>query len=292
MGSAHCDYLGVTVSNEDWPAVRAAIEPSLDMIGASVEFDSDHSTLWRAGDGTVKTKRYGPVTSIGASGAVLAGLRAAKVFMTYLAGLGSVGHKVTRIDAAYDRKEPTAPVLVNLVNKAHSGDGLSLTRKRILPRHVTRLLSRGVDGLDTGTCYLGSRSAEVRACVYDKRQERLDRGLADVGPLTRYELRVKSQVGATLRDAADPTAMFWHFMAPGVLDRPEGVESWEAHGTGFVIDWPELPLPAARLRRRMESSPDLKALLKLADEAGPRGFDFMVSELSRLNDLRVWAQPT
>lgn len=293
MDSAFCDYLAVTVANDDWPAVREGIEPALDMIGASLEFDSERSVLWRAGErGTVKAQRYGPVTSIGASGSVLAGLRAREIFEGYLAALAGVQHRVTRLDAAHDRKEPTAPVIATIVEKAHSPDGLSLTRKRLLPRHVTRLVSRGVDGLDTGTCYLGSRSAEVRACVYDKRQERLDRGLSDVGPLTRYELRVKSGVGATLRDAADPTAIFWHFMSPGVLPRPEGVASWEAHGEGFEVEWPDVPLPAARLRRRLESSPEVRSLLRLASEAGPRGFEFMVGELAKLYERRVWAEPT
>lgn len=293
MDSAFCDYLGVTVANDDWPAVREGIEPALDTIGASLEFDSERSTLWRAGErGTVKAQRYGPVTSLGASGAVLVGLRAAGIFSGYLAAIGGVPHKVTRLDAAHDRKEATGPVIAELVEKAHAADGLSLTRKRILPRHVTRLVSRGVDGLDTGTCYLGSRSAEVRACVYDKRQERLDKGLGDVGPLTRYELRVKSGVGATLRDAADPTELFWNFMAPGVLPRPDGVSDWVSHGEGFEVDWPGLPLPAARLKRRIESSPEVKALLKLANEAGPLGFQFMVSELEKLHERRVWAQPT
>lgn len=297
MGKAHCDFLGVTVANEDWPAVKQGIQGPLDVLGAALEFDADNASLWRTSDrGTVKAQRYGPVTSISASGAVLAGLRAFKVMGAYLAALGAVPHRVTRLDAAHDRPEPTAPVLVRLVEKAHTEAGLSLTRKRILPRHVTRLVTRGVDGLDTGTCYLGSRSAEVRACVYDKRQERLDRGLPDVGPLTRYELRLKSKVGATLRDAADPTSLFWHFMAPDVLDRPEGVEPWEAQGEGFSIDWPELPLPAARLRRRLENSPDVRALLRLANESGPGGFDFLVSELKKLHDQRVWervwAEPT
>lgn len=287
-----CDYLGVTVANDDWPGVRMAIEPALDAIGARVELDGDRGTLWRAGDGTVKAQRYGPVTSIGASGAVLAGLRAVKAFGAYLAGLGSVNHRVTRLDAAYDVKLPTAPIIASIVEKAHSLEGLALTRKRVLSKHVTRLVTRGADGADTGTCYVGSRSAEVRACVYDKRQERLDRGLIDVGPLTRYELRVKSGVGATLRDAHDPTELFWHFMAPGVLGRPAGVADWEPRGEGFEVDWPDQPTAAARLVKRVGASADVQALLRLADQAGPYGFELLVGELRKLHQTRVWAQPT
>lgn len=292
MSDAFCDFLGVTFSNEDWETVRGEITPTLDSIGAQVEFDSERETLWRLCDGTVKAKRYGPVTSLGASGAVLAALRFAKSFGAYLSAIGTVRHRVTRLDASKDIKEPTAPVIDRLVEQSCSPGGLSLTRKRVLPRHVTRLLARGVDGVDTGTCYVGSRTAEVRACIYDKRQERIDRGLLDVGPLTRYELRVKSGIGATLRDAMEPTALFWHFMAPGVLPRPDGVGEWVAHGEGFSVDWPDRPSPASRLVRRVGSSAELQALCRLADEAGPYGLELLLGEVRKLHGSRVWAQPT
>lgn len=291
MSDVFCDFLGVTFSNDDWAAVRGELEPVLDSVGASVAFDGKGETLWRLGDGTVKAKRYGPVTALGASGAMLAALRLSNVLAGYLRALAGVGHRVTRLDASKDRQEATAPVIAELREKSISPDGLRLTRKRIAPRHVTRLVAAGVDGLDTGTCYVGSRMAEVRACVYDKRQERIDRGLVDVGPLTRYELRVKSQVGATLRDAMDPESLFWHFMAPDVLPRPAHVAAWEPHGEGFAIEWGAKPLPAARLVQRVQASPDIAALVRLSDEVGPYGFALLVSEMQKLRG-GVWAQPT
>ena len=277
-----CDFVGVTFDQSSWPDVRQGIEPCLQSIGAQVDYDDEGSTLWRSGDGTIKAKRYGTVMSLGASGVACAALRFANVFGNYLAAIGATPHTVTRLDASRDVQEDTPPVIDAIVAKSVAPDGLSLTRKRVHPRDVTRLVARRHDGLDTGTCYVGSRNAEVRAAVYDKREERMTRGLADVGPLTRYELRLKSGVGVTLRDALEPTNVFWHFMSPAILPTPADVVPWVSNAIGFQVDWPSPPLPAERLRRRVQASADVAALLRLADEVGPYGFDFLVGELRKL----------
>lgn len=276
-----CDFLSVTFDRADWPDVRDALVPILDSVGAQVDFESDDKTLWRSGDGTFLAKRYRQVISLGASGAALASLRLAGAFGAYLSALGSVPHRVTRLDASRDVKTPTAPVIDSLVNRASSADGIKLTRKRITPSDVTRLVTRQEDGTDSGTVYLGGQSAEVRACIYDKRLERIANGLCDVGPLTRYELRLKSQCGMSLRDAFDPAALFWNYMAPDILDAPPGVPEWIPHPGGFSVDWPDRPTPLARLHRRVESSAEVAALLALADEVGPYGFRMLVAALER-----------
>lgn len=284
MTEVFCDFVGVTFDRSNWPDVRQAIEPCLQTIGAQVEVDEEGTTLWRAGDGTVKAKRYGSVMSLGASGAVCAAFRFANIFGNYLAAIASAPHTVTRLDASRDVVEDTPAVIDALVAKSVSVDGLALTRKRVHPRDVTRLVARRHDGLDTGTCYVGSRKAEVRACVYDKQEERMTRGLPDIGPLTRYELRLKSGVGVTLRDAFEPEQVFWHFMSPGIIAKQPNVEPWVSNAVGFKVDWPDLPLPAERLRRRVQASADALALVRLADEVGPYGFAFLVGELRKLQE--------
>lgn len=290
MTEVFADYVGVTFPVEEWAEVRQGVGPCLDAIGATVEVDEPGSVLWRSGPtGTVKAKRYGPVMALSASGAVLAGLRVAKLLGVYLSAVAAKPHTVTRLDASMDVPEPTAPVLRRIVDKAASPDGLRLTRKRVEERHVTRLVSRLPNGDDTGTCYVGSKSAEVRLCVYDKRLERLERKLGDCGPLTRYEVRLKSQVGVTLRDVVEPAAVFWHFVAPDVLERPAGVPDWVPNGEGFVVSHVEPPTPLARLRRRVETSADARALVALADEVGPYGFAMLVTELRKLATAGVGA---
>jgi hypothetical protein len=276
-----CDFLSVTFDRADWEQVRQAMSPALDSIGAQVDMDSADCTLWRCGDGTVKAKRYRQVMSVGSTGAILAALRLSGAFASYLAALGSVPHRVTRLDASKDVPAPTAPIISALVDKASGDEGIRLTRKRITASDVTRLVTRQPDGSDSGTVYLGGRQAEVRACIYDKRLERLTHGLCDVGPLTRYELRLKSQVGVSLRDAYEPELLFWNFMAPDVLEPPSPVGEWIPHPGGFAVDWPDAPSPLARLQRRVESSDEVAALLRLADEVGPYGFRMLVAALER-----------
>lgn len=283
MSEVFSDFVGVTFPMDDWQDVRDDVAPILDTLGASVEVDDPGTVLWRAGDtGTVKAKRYGAVMSLSASGAVLAGLRAARMLGAYLSAVAAKPHTVTRLDASMDVPEPTAPVISKLVDKASSPEGLRLTRKRVDPRNVTRLVHRSEDGSDTGTCYVGSQSAEVRLCVYDKRQERLSRKLSDVGPLTRYEVRLKSQVGVTLRDVMEPSAVFWHHIAPDVLPAPPGTPSWSPHAEGFVVARAALPTAYERLRRRVQASPEAAALARLAVEVGPYGFAVLEKELRAL----------
>lgn len=282
MSEVFCDWVTTTFNGVHWPEVRAQLEPSLDAVGARLDVDTESSTLWRADEGTVNAKRFGPVTSVSASGSMLAGLRAANVFGKFLATLASVPHNVTRVDAALDIPEDTPPVIERLINRVSSSEGIALTRKRINPKNAKRVLTRRSDGLDTGSIYLGARTAEVFARVYDKRQQRIDRGLPDNGPLTRYEVEVHGGLGPTLRDALDPESLFWHFMAPDVLPRPEHVAPWVSHAIGFEVDWPEELTPAQRLVRRLDASADVVALLRLAEQVGPGGFDFLVSRLRRM----------
>jgi hypothetical protein len=119
--------------------------------------------------------------------------------------------------------------------------------------------------------------------VYDKQHERMHRWkLPDCGPLTRYELRVRSGVGISLRDAAEPASLFWHFAAPDFLPAPTGAAEWAPGGEGFaLVKLP--PFPAGqRLRRRVRDSAEVTALLKLALEVGPYGFSLLVSEMRAL----------
>jgi len=279
-GAVFCDDLRVTVPEQHWQDVREAFGPVLDEMGVQVEYQAADRTGWRLEGGTARAQRCGVVWSLSASGQMLAGLRMHKLLNRFLAAIGSTPHTVTGLHATLDRKEATPPVLDRLMDKVASADGLRLSRKRVALRHVDRHLQRLADGSDTGTIYLGSKNAEIRSAVYDKRQERLSRGLPDLGfDLTRYELRLRSGVGATLRDAAEPESIFWHFMAPDVLDLPDGVDAWESRALGVALDWPEAASPVQRLRSRIYRSDDVASLLALVGECGEHGFSLLVSLL-------------
>lgn len=281
MSDVFCDHLTFSTPVDEWESFRLAASPLFDTIGAQVEYETDRATLWRAGSGTCRAERKGLVMVVSATGAFLAGLRCARLFREYLSTISVRPHRVTRLDASLDRAEDTAPVLADLVRKVSSPDGLHVTRKRVKPGSCTRYVTQRADGLDTGSVYLGPVNADVRPVVYDKRKERTDAGLPDVGPLTRYECRVRSGVGPSLYDADRPAALFWHFMGD-VLPVPVDAPAWSSHAEGFVLVRSPPPLPAARLLRRLDASADLLAIVRLAVQVGPSGLALLQSEIAKL----------
>lgn len=281
MTEVFCDHLSVTTPVDDWPAMRDDLAPIFDSIGASLEYDTDGESLWRTGTGTCKAKRYGLVTMLSATGAFLVGLRAADFFGAYLLAIGSHPHSVTRLDASMDVKQDTAPVIAAVVDKVASEEGLRVTRKRVRPADCSRFVHRRADGQDTGTVYLGPKDADVRPCIYDKQQERLDKGLCDVGPLTRFECRIRKGMGPTLRDAYEPTAIFWRFMGE-VLPVPANAPTWASSEVGFVLPTRVMDNAAQRLVRRLDASADLRDMIRLAREVGPFGLSFLQSRIAEL----------
>lgn len=282
MTKAITDFLGVSVPAECWDTLRGEVQAEMDALGAEVEFETDKSTLWRhsRSQGTVKAQRWGKVVSLGVSGAVCAALRAQHRFDSFLAALASRPHRVTRIDAAVDSMEDAAPAVKRAYRKGKAGKA-KLTRKRVLPTAVSAHFGlRESDSVETGTVYFGGPSAEARMVVYDKQAETQAKHSYDPGPWLRHELRAKLP-GLTLRDAVDPTALFYSHASPSFLRRPAGVPDWVPHGEGYALERVELPTPAARLQRKVEDSVEVGKLIALAHEVGPYGVQFLASLISK-----------
>jgi hypothetical protein len=278
-----CDWLGVTVSPESWESIEGDVTAELDSIGMSVAFRDSVSTLWRSSDttGTFRAARVGPVWALNASGKVLMGLRVAGRFASLLATVGSVPHRVTRLDATLDRQVDAAPIVDALAQAGRRGE-ISLTRKKVQPRHVETRIGLRFDGVESGTVYLGAKNADVLLTVYDKQHELVSRQHRPPGgPLTRYELRLRSGTGVTLRDVYDPTGVFWNFVPSNVLPTPDGVPTWAPDGSGFHIDRLPPLLPAQRLLRRVDASAELAALIVLAQSCGPYGVQLLCSHISK-----------
>lgn len=274
-----CDDLRVTVPESDWAGAESDLRAVLDQLGASVEFRAHDRTGWRVEGGTARSQKCGRVWSFSASGQLLAGLRAAALLGQFLGALAGRPHRVTGIHCTLDRREETPPVIGRLLRAAESEQGLRISRKAVSPQSIQRHVVRNAAGVDTGTAYFGKRFAEVRAVVYDKRQEILDKGGADIGhALTRYELRLRSQVGATLGDAYNPSALFWHYMAPDVLPAPSDVLPWVSNSMGYELEPLRETSAVERLQTRVYASDDLADILRLAHQV-PGGFDLLVSML-------------
>ena len=149
---------------------------------------------------------------------------------------------------------------------------------------TSRILRRRDDGLDTGTFYIGDRrKGGVTGRVYDKQAQLLEVEGITVPPRVRYEVTVKRTLPVTMRDAALPTELFWHVASPSLLQKPSTVHNWVPSSIDD-LGWTQVMhsiLPYERLRMRLETSPDIAELVRIADELGPHGLDMLCSMFER-----------
>ncbi|WP_447530565.1 replication initiation factor domain-containing protein [Vreelandella sp. TE19] len=259
---AFCDHLAVTFHPKRNPV--GSLRSLLSDMGA-VPLDD---RTFRLGEGSVKLYETYGVLYCSASGAALAQMRELGVFMDWLSVISDWPHRVTRLDAAHDVLVDAADVLDALRSQYPTGQ-VNLGRKAL---RVKLELAIRDDGRETGTFYVGHRSkARATARVYDKRQERLDRAGVTGPHRTRYEVTVKQDYGATLRDAAQPDRLFWHVASPALLEAPPGTPPWTADWSqGWRFDRPERSAFEV-FERRLSQSPELDLLVELADAVGPVG---------------------
>lgn len=272
-----CDWLDVTFSPSEapWPSVNRIL------LAAGFEAESADRTsfTYRLGRGFVK---FGPSRgSLRASfsGAACAALREHGTWDDLLSELSSVPHRVTRVDAALDLSLDGAD-MVDLMRQRYPSGQVNLSRKAVA---TSLVLAVRPDGRETGTWYAGRHTkARFTARVYDKAWQLLQKFGEVIPPRTRVEVTASGgDSGATLRDAAQPAALFWYLAAPAILDAPEGAPVWTPNrDLGWVA--PTKPFdPAALLKRRVESCAMLDALALLADDLGPNGRDYLLGLLEK-----------
>lgn len=266
----HCDYLNITVPEGHSDSVRSDL---LSIVTATGAIAVSRGLYRVATGGTFKHEEKRGFHFFSASGDMLAALRGFGAFASYLTAIGDAPHNVSLMHVAHDVHGSDSPtVLKHLVKKARSAGGISLTRKKLNPQtQVLTMLSQGRDGRDTGTVYLGRRGAEVWAKVYDKQHERFQRAGVEMPPCTRHELSVSGKAGASLGDAYQPDAIFWHFMSE-VLPAPENAPEWVPGGLGFSLPPRVSYLPSEALKRLIEGSAQLTQMFELADRMGPHGY--------------------
>jgi hypothetical protein len=266
-----CDYLNCTTPKDHGDGLMESVRPVLDAAGCYAVSDTVYGF---EGGGAVKHQLRGAVYMLSASGQVLELLRAMNLYQEYLRAVSEHPWRVSLLHATEDIPVHAPPVVQRLYHRATRG-AVSLSRKAVQGRNVSWYKSCNAEGEDTGTVYLGRRTSEVWAKVYDKRQERLDNAGLDIGPCLRVEVSVSGKQGVSLRDAWEPGPVFYHYASPSLVERPPGVPAWVPAGEGFELP-PRVPLlPAVRLRRRFNASLDLDELLSLADQVGPHGIDML-----------------
>lgn len=272
MNDPITDWLDVTFSPDDSPG-QALHDFLMGENAWPIE-----AGKYRIGDrGTVFLQTRKRFTRVSFSGAALTVFRTTGAFLDLLSLLGAQPHRVTRLDAAYDTNEKGPEVVAHL--RASYPLSVQLSRKLV---KTSVMLSANLEGLETGTWYAGHRSAaKVTARVYDKAHQMYEKYGELHPPWTRYEITVRAANGPTLKDAYDPTGIFWHYASPSLLPRPPDAPKWsQGDDTGWFHAY-EPPLPAEVLKRRVDASPELAVLAELADKAGPEGRNYLLSLLRR-----------
>jgi len=275
--SIFCDYLTVTC-HPDSSFVPALSEWLTG--GYPVRFSQDGVTVWNVGSGKIDICEdlSGRFHKAGASGRALHELRRLGEFDDYLSFLGSVPHRVTRLDAALD-VDVDAPVILRQLERRYPDDLVCLTRKSV---KVTRMYSTRSDGQLSGTWYVGHKSrARVTARVYDKTLETFEREGAVIPPTTRYELTFGRDHGCTLRDAYMPKSLFYEYASPKLVDRPPDHVAWVPQGDGWESDPVDREITFEVFLRRVENSPELVALERMASALGPEGVELYLSTVRR-----------
>jgi len=277
--SVFCDWLDVTCSPAD-----SFIETLVDWFavqGFSVtSFGDDKALTYRLGSGTLRLDKRFNFHRASASGTCIGELRKHGLFRDYVNILGSVGHKVTRLDAAVD-VGVDAPIVLSRLEKAYNQGEFRFGRKGL--RTTTIFKRRESDNALTGTWYAGHRTkARVTARVYDKQNERLERGII-TPPLTRYELTFSKDYGCSLWDVLMPTSLFYSHASGSLLDAPaSGFDAWDSRG---LVPWVSEPvdtdLTLERFSKRVAYSPDLAHICALAARFGAQGEECVMRELAK-----------
>ena len=280
MGVPFADYLNVTVPLEFRYSLLDSLRPLLDVLGVSeLEEGVFHLPNKR---GVFRVNLRGKVAIFSASGGFLTVLRGTGHYDDYLAALGSFPHRVSMLHATQDYLVVNPPAVIQEVKRQAQEGLISLTRKRVDPERVKSILSLDQRGEETGTVYLGHRAnADVWAKIYDKCHEQVTRGFTDPGNVVRVEIAVQSDVGATLRDASNPLAIFFHFARRSLCAVPSDVPEWVSHGEGYNAPASVFSATSVqRLTSIMENSLDVTRMVRLARaDFGESGLDVLYSVL-------------
>ena len=282
-----CDYLTVTCHPE-----QSFIELVSDWLTPvfPIAFQGEDLTVFRVGRGKIDVDSSARLFHrVSCSGSSLSELRSTGEYGGFLSLLGSVPHRVTRLDAAIDVLSD-APAILRALESRYPSDKVCLTRKAL---KVTRMYTTRSDGHLSGTWYAGHKSrARVTARVYDKQLEAYERHGEIIPPTTRYELTFGRDHGCTLKDAFMPRSLFYEYASPALVERPGDHRSWSPHNTdGWDSDPVDRELTYEMFLRRVENSPELAALERMAASLGPVGVDLYLASLRRrLSHLDVGSE--
>ena len=284
------DYLNVSLPEEGYYGALEELAPLFLSLGIHQVSES----LWRpvSGHGTVKANQSPRVNTISCSGGILGLLRQSGYFSSYLSILGQFPHRVTTLHAANDFPQDAGPVIRRFDKSLRKGKVRFNGRKVNPETGYSPILTLNRGGELTGSIYVGAKSKSIQTAalmVYDKQKEQWGKFNREIPPTLRYEVKVGRKAGATLRDAHDPTNLFWHFTRD-ILEAPPGTPAWEPHAEGFDLPPRIAQLPASIIKRALVDKGVLDGLLHTAESMGTHGLDYLVCQV-RTRYSQITDQP-
>lgn len=271
MNEVIADYLTVTVPSGSIPPHSLA--DYFVGIPSHTIREECPKTLYFTSDGgaLIHTATKG-FDRIAASGRILHHFRALGIFRDYLSLIADHPHNVTRLDLACDVPVNPADVLPVLYERYKAGYAFG---RKAVPTAWTK--KPGLDGRDSGCLYFGHRSKhKVCAAIYDKALEAHEERGEVLPECLRYEFRFAREVGASLRDAAHPEALFYHVASPDFLPRPPWVPEWAPGADPWRPGPRQERLPAEKAESLVDSCADLATLARYAAEIGPEGVPWVL----------------
>lgn len=285
-GVVFCDWLDITFSS-DSESIETFINEFLDW-GFQIDFIESEKMcklnchIQRAvsglSKGVVKVSTSRGVLRVSLSGVCLEFLRLKNLETRMIDFFMSRPHHITRLDAALD-VDVIGHERIKYLKKKHP-EQCALSSRSL---RTKRIVSRGLDGFDTGTFYVGHNSkAGVTARCYDKRHQIWESSGVDIGfNVFRYEIVAKfkrDRDGASLSDYMNPTNLFYHYASPSLLRRPKSVGDWVPSSFfSFTPDKLEPLLPSQKMKRLLYDSYLLKRIAELAQEEHSGGVDYALS---------------
>lgn len=280
-----CDYFRFTTPSEHLDSTKQVLMPFLTALGCV-----EQSGYFRSpSGGTLTIKAHHQVISYQHTGGIMRDLRDLGYYHSYIAAISLLpAYRVTKVHVAVDVLLSGTMTVPWLYSRVVDGT-CRLSRKFSLERDLKRYMgfSRSIPGKETGTLYLGSTKAERRLKLYDKAQERFDRLGMIIPDTSRYELELSDETGITIRDLANLTPVFYHFVSDAFLPRPEpSPPPWlrsEAIG-GYKVDRHNSAATAYARAKHLLSGiePTFKSIRKLAEEDIERSEAFKAMILSRV----------
>lgn len=281
------DFLNVSCFNDETfiPDALSVI----DQLG-TVKVNDD---LWRcANGGTIKRTwmKQQPRQVLSLSGRVLEQLREDALLHEFVGTLYSVPCRIAQLHVTRDEYPENGPERIAQILALGRAGCISVGRKSVPATEVHFENRLRFDGATTGTVYFGKRHKKrLSMHVYDKRNERIDRGYPDPGrECVRVEC-VARQGKACLRDIIDPAPLFYT-LASDIVDRPRGVGPWEPSEFFTMPVIPREPLPVDdRIQRTLYACADLRRLARLVANEPPQ-LQGHVSRLLTAEFSRLLAQ--